>query len=245
MKCDIKIMGSPKRLENIMQEVYALGLDICKDVFLDDRPNGGDALYTARKTWNLPFAEDITHRCVLQDDVQICEGFYEAIQKLVNLYPDAVISLYSSRRDVMKCKNIVVEIVRGGSTAQALICPIGFAEKAFKWALSICDFYPHDDAAICEYARTHGVKILLTRVSLVQHLTPTKSLLKFNSAGKVAKNFIQSAEGIDWSTKGDIPKMITEACCPSSVEMNTPNYIEWWLKNDVEKVKIWRDRKRK
>ena len=68
-------MGSEKRKDNILKMKEFLNLSD-SDIFLDDRPNGGHALYTARKTWELPFNDDTTHRCVLQDDLEVCDGEY-------------------------------------------------------------------------------------------------------------------------------------------------------------------------
>lgn len=237
MKCDIKIMGCEKRFQNIMNEVFLLNLDIVHDVFIDDRRSGGDALYTAYKTWVLPHKEEITHRLVLQDDVLPNKDLLAIANKLCNLYPNAVISLYSSRKDCMKSKseNLLVEVERGGVTGQAILAPIDLPQKAFNWALSINDKFPHDDVAISEYARTNCIPIYLTKYSFVQHLNPTKSLLGFNNAGKYAKNFSElSLDEIDFGEGQPIPKMVIEASCPTDKKRLTPNYVQYWTDEKKE-----------
>lgn len=214
MKCDIKIMGSPKRAENIEKMKAFLGLSDA-DVFLDDRPEGGSAMYTARKTWALPFEEGVTHRCVLQDDLQICDGFRDSIQRIVNARPDCIIGLYTSRNiSGLGTDSPYVEAVGGGIWGQAIIIPKNIIPKIFDWVDGINPNYPHDDAAISEYARIHGVKVLITRWSLVQHLCPSQSLLKYNNKNKVSKVYVGglNAENIFWESKAPEAKFITKSC---------------------------------
>lgn len=214
MKCDVKIMGAPKRKEYVTQMKNALGLSDL-DIFFDDRPNGGHAMYTARKAWNLPFKEDITHRCVLQDDLEVCNGFNQAIQRIVNAHPNCIIGLYTSRNiSKMETDTPFVEVLGGGVWGQAIIIPRSIIPKIFEWVDSINPDYPHDDAAISEYARLHGVKVLLTRWSLVQHLCPTNSLLKYNNKQKVSKVYIGNlnAENIFWESKAPMPKISIKSC---------------------------------
>lgn len=209
MKCDIKIMGSPKRVDNINKMKDFLGLTD-SDVFLDDRPNGGNALYTARHTWNLPFENDVTHRCVLQDDLEICEGFKPAIQRIIKAHPDKVICLYTSwNLKGMSAKSPYIKCIGDGVWGQAVILPKEIISKIFEWVDSINPNYPHDDVAIAEYARLHGIQILLTRWSLVQHLCPTKSLLGFSNRNKTSKTYIGrlNAENIFWESKEPMPSM--------------------------------------
>ena len=214
MKCDIKIMGAPKRLGNISKMKSFLGLSD-SDVFIDDRPNGGDAMYTARKTWTLDFAKGITHRCVLQDDLEICSGFKQAINRIVNKHPDCIIGLYTSRNiSSFGTENPFIEVLGGGVWGQAVIIPKQIIPKIFEWVDSINPNYPHDDAAISEYARLHGVKVLLTRWSLVQHLCPTDSLLRYNNKQKVSKVYIGSldAEYIFWESNAPMSKINIKSC---------------------------------
>ena len=141
MKCDIKIMGSPKRILNIEKMRQSLGISI-KDVFLDDRPNGGHAMYTARKTWNLPFADNVTHRCVLQDDLAICEGFVNSVQRIVNKHPDCIICLYNPLdperyKEMHESKNPYTKVIGCDLWGQAVIIPKNNISELFAWVDSI------------------------------------------------------------------------------------------------------------
>ena len=67
-------MATPKRKE--MAETLCNKLGIPKEnIIWDDRPNGGMPRYTAEKAWLSPFGKTITHRMVIQDDVEICQDF--------------------------------------------------------------------------------------------------------------------------------------------------------------------------
>ena len=188
MSCDIKIMATRARAENVMNLCYDLGLNIKEDVFFDDRSEPKGAMYTARKTWNLPIKEGITHRCVLQDDVAVCGDFYEAIQKLTRLYPDVIYSLYCSRRALQYYNWPTMLDVKGcGVYGQAIIVPVKYIKSIFEWVDSINPNYPHDDTAIGEYAKYHGIKVYTPVPNLVQHLCPNDSILGYNNKNKISK----------------------------------------------------------
>lgn len=207
MKCDIKIMASPKRRAYVEEMVERLHLDIDKDVFFDDRTDPKGAMYTARKTWLLPFEdESVTHRCVLQDDVLTGKDFEHIIQRLVSTYPDEVFSLYCSRTALvdMKKDGNYVEIAGCGVWGQGVIIPRKHIQPLFAWVDSINPDYPHDDTAIGEYAKFHGVRVLTTVPNLIQHNCPTASLLGYNNKNKVSKVFYPGdVRSLDWEYKAN------------------------------------------
>jgi hypothetical protein len=61
---DICIMAHPSRKDNIKQIQQQLNLSD-DSIFWDDRENGGDAMYTAKKAWSSPIPEGCTHRLVI------------------------------------------------------------------------------------------------------------------------------------------------------------------------------------
>ena len=63
-------------------------------VFTDDRPGGGTPLYTAKKAWLDRIVPNETHRCVLQDDVLVCNNFMEHLRAMVAHDWNAVWSLF-------------------------------------------------------------------------------------------------------------------------------------------------------
>ena len=210
MKCDIKIMASPARSANVANLCKKLGLVMTKDVFFDDRPNGGDAYYTSRKTFEMESRNNATHRCVLQDDVMVCNGFEHIVNELVRKRPNAFWTLFCSSMKLieMRAKNPnirIVKIKRCGMYGQAIIAPIGEIEKVYAWGEAIADGRKivHDDVLFGEYALHHDMPVYTTLPGLVQHLAPTNSLLGFNNKGKVSKVFDVNADRFSWNTADD------------------------------------------
>lgn len=90
---DIRIMAHPSRAENVAAMLQTLNLS--EDVVVwDDRPNGGDAMYTARKAWTAPLPKGCTHRIVFQDDADICENFIAIAEKAAEKHPREVVTFF-------------------------------------------------------------------------------------------------------------------------------------------------------
>lgn len=92
-KVDICVMAHPSRAENVQKILECLNLPE-SIVFWDDRENGGDAMYTARKAWQSPIPDGCTHRLVLQDDVKVCEDFCSFVEKAANKHPDKIVTFF-------------------------------------------------------------------------------------------------------------------------------------------------------
>ena len=207
-KCDIKIMASPKRYAYVLNMCMVLILDIAKDVFFDDRPIGGNAAYTSEKTWNLPFEDGVTHRCVLQDDLLICKKFEDFVNQIVNQKPNAVFSLFcpqSKMVDYMDRYGIpqLVKNKRGGVWGQAVIIPRFIVHDIYTWGNKIAKENNaavfHDDVLIGEYAVDHGIDVYIPIPNPIQHLAPVSSLLGFNNKNKTSKVFDMDAGKLNWS----------------------------------------------
>lgn len=211
MKCDIKIMASPKRYAHVLNTCKILGLDIDKDVFFDDRPSGGDAAYTSEKTWSLPFESDeVTHRCVLQDDVLCCKNFESVLNTIVNQYPEDMFSLFcpSSKMIAIKQRSNkpqFVNIKKCGVYGPAIVVPRNIISRIYVWGRLVAgdSKIVHDDVLFGEYALEHRLRVLTTVPNLVQHLCPTQSLLGYGRESKVSKCFDMEAGNLDWSMAND------------------------------------------
>lgn len=93
MEPDIKIYGIHERdfLINSLKNFLDLKNE---DIIYDDRIEGGLPLYTMEKALKQPFNKNITHRCVLPDDMICCNEFKHVIRKIVNTHPNAIIGLF-------------------------------------------------------------------------------------------------------------------------------------------------------
>ena len=187
IKLDIRIMGVKKRRELILSELEKLGLS--EDIVIyDDRPNGGNAMYNARRAWLSPFM-DCTHRLVLQDDLILCDKFTEILENCIRMFPEAVWTLFNSRlravRDTRFFRFSGQEI-----WGQAVVMPIKIISECFNWIEeTLGKDYPHDDRGIELFLREihPEIPVVTTAPSLIQHLCPTESQLGYNNRNKVSK----------------------------------------------------------
>lgn len=94
MKYDIKLFGMHKRDAMIANLAKELDLSYETDIFYDERPNGGPMMDTAAKAWLAPMEYDITHRLVIQDDIEVVEGFKDLLQQMIDAHPDKALMLF-------------------------------------------------------------------------------------------------------------------------------------------------------
>ena len=173
MKCDIRIMASPKREERAKALARKLGLPP-DAITWDDRPGGGDAMYTARKTWLHPMAEGATHRLVLQDDVIVCDGLPEILPEIIESHPRDVLTLITlDWRPRLLAENRddspyfpILEL-----PGCAILMPAVCIAPCMAWCES--DPYPElrlfDDRMISAWCREQGQRMVAVLPNLVDH----------------------------------------------------------------------------
>lgn len=191
---DIRIMAHPSRRENVLKILEQLNMDE-SIVTYDDRENGGDALYTARKTWLTPVPPDKTHRLVLQDDVLLCDNFISIVHDVVNTLKDDVITLFNPiPNNLIKDKECCYKRFERLSGC-AIIMPVLYIDKCWEWIDAHCEDNKCDDLLITEYCKKHYIKTFTTIPALVQHLGDTEyhSLLPVKYPGvRVAPTYVQT-----------------------------------------------------
>lgn len=159
MKCDIKIMAVPTRMANVVALCGQLGLTI-NDVFCDYKMQR-KPLYTSRGAFMLPYADGITHRLVLQDDVMICDNLQEFCDMLVNRYPNDIITLFYNQHRKLKITDAPPCVRRVRSmTGQGIIIPRKYIADIFSFLDKHNPDYPHDDAYYNLYCKLHKLRIL-------------------------------------------------------------------------------------
>lgn len=170
----IGIMAIPEREENVNKIIEVLNTDSVK-VFYDFEHT--TPYETSKKAFTtLAQQEDITHILVIQDDVKICENFLDIVYKVIEANSDVILNLYNPRFNEYNTNTspyFVFDVVTMFS-GQAIIMPRDIAIDCFDW----CDKHPDrrkiflhaDDSSIKIYANARKVKLVGTKVSLVQHL---------------------------------------------------------------------------
>lgn len=224
MVLDIKIMAIRSRRRNVLALCDSLGLNEQRDVFYDDRPGGGTAMYTAQWAWMLPHAMGVTHRLLLQDDVYVVPGLAEALRPIIEAHPNALISLYIGKglaQYDLESKRAQNELLllrmtkrKDSTSGQGLVLPIKFAMCFREWVEAVNPNYPHDDAAAFAYAESLGLERLVVYPNLVQcgngmpstlgHRVPKSKCFDWNAGSYVFRNKIVEI------TSPTYGKMITE-----------------------------------
>lgn len=173
------------------------------NVYYEDRPNGGLALYTAKKAWLSPIEPNETHRCVFPDDTEVCDGFKNICEKIVATHPDAIISLLcweglhrNKSLDNLPTPYINSRFVIGCG----IIMPIKYINPCFNWIKETYDDNIADDAAIQYWAAQNKIQVITTIPSLVQHLGDN-SILTPNMSIRRSVYFSKLPPEVDWTNK--------------------------------------------
>lgn len=214
MKCDIKLYGIHKRDENILKCKQQLGLSD-QDIFYEDRPNGGMPFHMADKTWNSQMQDGITHRCVIQDDVELCDNFREHLDRIVTAQPNQVISLcqldYKKKYDYidnLTTPYVTMAHVIGGCS---LVLPQKYIKPCFDWCKEtfpdIENGNPHEDTAIALWAYRFGVPIITTIPCTVQHIGDVSSLFGTSVPIQRSAYFKKDCSDVAWENSSVSPQM--------------------------------------
>jgi len=193
MKFDIKIYGIEERSENILHNKEILGLSD-NDVFITKREDRKTPLdkwpYKACKNaFTQPIPEGITHRIVLQDDVELAPNFKDYIQKVITARPNDIFMLTALdfREEIDYVKQLKSPYVAVGQFVSgcALLIPVKYINNIFTWFEKtypqIWIGNPHEDTAFKFYCMQHGINCSTTIPSLVQHLGDTSSICNYET----------------------------------------------------------------
>ena len=202
-QCDIKIMCVPKRMLNVARLCGKLGLTILDAVI--DHKQEGNPFNTSRRAFSEPIEEGVTHRCVLQDDVDVCDGFNDMIQELVNRYPDAIWSLYSRKRESTDIQEGSIVSTGGRIWGPGVIIPVKYLYSIYEKYDSGYEGYIHDDGFYCGWAKWKKIPTLTTypcAVRLMEDDSLLDHTLKFdnNSFGEIGSmSLIDHTDlSLDW-----------------------------------------------
>lgn len=174
-----------------------------ENVVWDDREKGGDAMYTAKKAWNLPIPDECTHRLVLQDDIEICDNFIEIIEKISKNHFNEIISFFHCEEYNNKSRYIHAKRLWGC----AIMMPKHLVPKCWTYIENILEepwikrdglefIALHDNDCIMLWAIKEQIPVINTIPSLVQHIGDN-SLVGFTEI-RISKDFIKIPPIIGW-----------------------------------------------
>lgn len=171
---DIRLMAHPSRRDNVMKILSQLSLS--EDIVVwDDRNHGGDAMYTAQKAWTLPIPDGCTHRLVLQDDIEICDGFLDIVNVVAKKHSSQVISFFHCEEYDEKNRYVNT----GRLWGCAVMIPTHLIKDCWEYIKHIPEepwctkpelVMPHDTDCIMLWTVKDNIPIINTVPSLVQHI---------------------------------------------------------------------------
>lgn len=172
---DVKIMAHPSRSRNVGAMLQSLGMS--EDIVVwDDRENGGDAMYTARKAWTAPIPEGCTHRIVFQDDGDICDNFMAIAEKAAAKHPNTVVTFFHMG-EMPKDERYQEYML---SVGVALMLPVKVIERWFDFVdnriQNYCakellpDILKADTSCLRLFLRNAHIPCVTTVPTLVQHI---------------------------------------------------------------------------
>nr|DAE15397.1 MAG TPA: hypothetical protein [Siphoviridae sp. ctdcr45] len=196
---DIRIMAHPKRADNVSRLLQQLKLPEAA-VCWDDRPTGGDAMYTARKAWTANAPKGATHRLVLQDDVEISNNFLDIVRKAAKLHPWAVHTFITFERldgyaNPTGTPYYAVDSVPG----PAIMMPIRLVPRMISYCDAMKDaaIGKHNDLLISEWCRRNRIKMIATSPCIVQHIGDVSLLPASYDWVRRSQNYDANGAG-DW-----------------------------------------------
>lgn len=201
-KVKFVVIGVHER-DSIIKEMKKKAPNI--NVFYDPIKNK-NCLARTLKVLNEKDVKKYTHICVLQDDLELCYNFEEIVTIMCSQFPNAFFSPYNSRLHFEDKKTSSPYILcKGGACyGQCIIIPTKYVEKINNWVKDRCPpDYPHDDVAMGEFANDNKIQMFATIPSILQHIEPCNSILKYNNKNKVSKvyNGIYAPNFENWLDK--------------------------------------------
>lgn len=171
IKIITKIYGVESRRDMINATAEKLSISE-ENIFLDDRPNGGSAIYTAKKAY-LSDHGSATHGIFLQDDIEVCDNFLDICYQIIETHPDKIISLfpYDYQKEYYRLENLNTPYVNVYTlSACGIIMPIKYIKPCFDWIKLTFDDNIADDTSINLWADANKVNVITTIPALIQHI---------------------------------------------------------------------------
>lgn len=169
-KSDFKIMCIPKRMDNVRRTMKSLHLSL-SDIYVDCAMLGNPRL-SSLELLRKPFDLDITHRCLLQDDIELVPRFADFVDYLVNLYPKVIWVLYAASKSKLHKYPAIMETQR--VYGPGIIIPACYIDDIISCEKNVRDDYIHDDGFYEWFARKKKIPIYTVLPNVV-NITGSKS----------------------------------------------------------------------
>lgn len=144
-------------------------------------------------------ANGSTHILSMSDDMLPCADFIPTLEDAISVHPDAMIGLYCARPGTLEAVQAGHPWVRtrSGIAGGSIVAPAGWFSRCAEWVEAnlhrdkTCICHGWDDYPIAMYGRSiEPIEFWLTAPSLVQHMSPSTSVMKHNNANRVSRVFL-------------------------------------------------------
>ena len=209
---DIKIVASHQRQEMAENLRDTLGLTN-QDIFYDESTEAGNPYLPVKQTWLLPHEDGVTHRVVLNDDVQVCSGFKQIIEQMAQSHPDCAFSLFTTAFDGESYNNFIIGLESPyihhvwSMWGCAILLPIGIVEECFSYIDTVFGNDALESFGILSFLRHKQIPVLSTIPVTIQHVGD-ESLFDPNLPVRRTTRFEENPTA-DWtSTKVEDPPVL-------------------------------------
>lgn len=159
----------------------------------DDEPSPAGVWRCAKAAWRSYIGKPVTHVCVIQDDVILCDDFVRLAEERIAEMPNDALTFFSRRTAVRVAANHGERWVefpgRDFLMAQAVVMPVTYVEPFITWADRFVAETEGDDVRLSAWLQNCGAKIYASAPSLVDH-RQVPSLMKGRSTKRGARKFL-------------------------------------------------------
>lgn len=204
MMVGIKIVGVHERDHMIDEMNRQLQLP-AGDIIYDERQGGGYAFPMLKKAWLDPYADEETHRVVLNDDLELCNNFREICEQIAKAQPNSIVSFFTTYLNSSFCDQEIQKIqtpyIRHdvGIFGCAIMMPKDVAIECMEYTNNYYPDIKFESRAFTQFARERGIPIITTLPGLVQHIGD-ESLVDQSLPIRRTTRFEKYPDA-DWNTK--------------------------------------------
>lgn len=168
---------------------------------------------TIRRCWERGQKAGATHHLVLTDDLVLADGFWDALQQIVSIFPESPISLFTVKKQAPKVLQYGTHwCISWGVAGAANVLPVMMIPPFLEWQdRNIVPECPHDDVRLTAWITSQRIGALTPVPCLVDH-GEFPSVIEgspvFGLKHSSATAFTGDVRGIDWTRGADEPAFV-------------------------------------
>ena len=165
-----------------------------------------------------------THHLILQDDIMFCQDFVAGLHKLIEVWPDEIISLFFGPRKTFKKGGRWGDAE--GPWGQAVIYPHDMLSEFLEWQREhIKPTLRHDDTRVTLFCDGTDRTVKVPFPNVIDHIDDMKSTLNHKGfVPRISDDFLSgSIFDIDWSDTSDMRRSVNSVYNDKKWLVSDPN----------------------